>query len=302
MLSNVWFLVAAALLPAVILAIYIFKKDRVEKEPFGLLLKLLLFGVISVIPVLFVGELVTELINEMFSVNGALDEYGITDLSGNKYYLYHIAKWFIGVALIEEGSKLCFLVLGTRKNKNFDHLFDGVIYAVFVSLGFAGFENIFYVLDYGFGNAVMRGIVAVPGHAFYGVMMGCYYSFWHISELAGEMENTLKDYGVISKNIAGISSTKFKVLSLVVPTLAHGLYDFCCSVGDTWAIMLFYGFVIFMYVYCFKKIKAFSAADGTDYTYATILLAKKYPQLTNELKAFFGSDSDETRGVENELQ
>ena len=64
--------------------------------------------------------------------------------------------YFVVVAISEEGFKYVLLKKRTWKSREFNCEFDGVVYAVFVSLGFALWENIFYVLSYGFATAVAR--------------------------------------------------------------------------------------------------------------------------------------------------
>ena len=112
-------------------------------------------------------------------------------------YLYVAVDMFIGVALVEEGFKWLTLVFFTKKSKEFNCLFDGMIYAIFVSLGFAALENILYVLNNGWVNAATRAILSVPGHMFFAVMMGYYYSRWNIFAKAREGEEWLAANGYI---------------------------------------------------------------------------------------------------------
>ena len=73
---------------------------------------------------------------------------------------------------IEEGVKYRVLLRRTWNEPHFNHRFDGVVYGVFVSLGFAAVENVLYVLTSGFSTAVVRAIFSIPGHAMFGVVMG----------------------------------------------------------------------------------------------------------------------------------
>jgi RsiW-degrading membrane proteinase PrsW (M82 family) len=57
-------------------------------------------------------------------------------------------------------------------NKNFNEPFDGIVYAVIVSMGFATIENIIYVFQYGFATGILRLFTAVPAHAAFGILMG----------------------------------------------------------------------------------------------------------------------------------
>ena len=188
------------------------------------------------------------------------------------------------IALVEEGLKFIALFLATRNNKNFNSLFDGLIYAVFVSLGFAAFENVLYVVSYGWTNALVRAVTAVPGHMFFAVLMGYYYSMWHVCEQAKTMERALKKRGLVDKNSKEISGKHHLICSLLVPVLAHGLYDYCCTSETVWADIVFYALLIFLYVYCFKRIKEMSKGDMEDKRFAAVMVFKKYPHLLEALR------------------
>jgi len=266
-------LVIAALLPAILLCVYVYKKDRVEKEPPALLLKLLLFGVITCAPAGVIEEMIIGFIDSVFKV-----EEASYVLPKNTFYVYNALKYFIGVALVEEGLKYLFLLIGTKNHKDFDNFFDGLIYSVFVSLGFAALENVMYVTQYGFGNAVMRGILSVPGHMFFAVMMGYYYSLGSIVRRACDYEEALLKKGLVFRRNNRLSYKKYGYYCVIVPTLAHGLYDFCCTVGETWATLLLVAFVIFMYIHCFGRIKKMSKQDAPINSYAKALLIRLYPE------------------------
>ncbi|MBQ4556140.1 MAG: PrsW family intramembrane metalloprotease [Clostridia bacterium] len=270
-------LITAALLPALVLCIYIFKKDRVEKEPIGLLIKLLVFGAISCIPIAIVSSAVCDIIDQNFIPYGSLGADGSITLPDTLYYLYHLITNFVGVGLIEESGKFLFLYLITKNNKEFNSLFDGLIYAIFVSLGFAALENILYVLQNGFYVAIMRAVLSVPGHMFFAVMMGYYYSLWHIHKKAGMMEETLKRNGIVPVSTPSFTYGKYIFSCVLIPTLAHGFYDFSCSIDDSWSLLILLAFVVFMYVYCFGKIKKMSKKDAPTHNYAKVILLKKYP-------------------------
>jgi len=81
---------------------------------------------------------------------------------------------FILVAFIEEFSKFIFVRWVLYPNKNFNEPFDGIVYAVSVSLGFAGLENILYVMnsENGVVTGILRMFTAVPAHATFAVLMG----------------------------------------------------------------------------------------------------------------------------------
>ena len=262
------FLIPAALLPAIALCIYVYIKDRVEKEPLGLLVGLFFLGVIICFPAAKLEEWLLGLFESLFS---------------GRTLLLHAAKNFIGIALVEEGLKYFVLRMATRKNEDFNSLFDGMIYAVFVSLGFAAFENILYVTKYGFENAILRAMTAVPAHMFLGVIMGYYYSLWHMYDLARLREIKLQKQGKVARKIL-FSGVNYKQLAIVVPVLAHGFYDFCCTMDSTPATLVFVVFLGFLYVRCFGLVRWLSARDARDIPYTSHMLRKKYPELQSQEK------------------
>ena len=276
--TNQILLVCAALIPAIVLCVYIFIKDRVEKEPIGLLLLLLVLGVVSCFPAAEIEDLLIGLIDDIFVNFGTVTPGGVV-LGDFAYKLYIAVKYFIGVALVEEGFKFLFMFFVTRNNKNFNSLFDGIIYSVFVSLGFAAYENVLYVLEYGWTTAIMRALMSVPGHMFFAVIMGYYYSLWHMTCKARDIERDLKSKALISTVAPEFSGTHYMVMCLLMPTLAHGLYDYCCSVGTTFGTIFLYIFVLFLYIYCFAKIRNFSKNDTSDTAFANFMVLKKYPLL-----------------------
>ena len=144
-----------AVLPPLLIAFYIYKKDKFDKEPKELILKSFLFGCLSVIPIVILELIFNE---NIFS----------------NYFVY----MFCGVALVEEGMKYFFLKKYLFNKPEFDEPFDGIVYAVMVSLGFATIENLVYVFiyypDQQISIAIQRMISAIPLHASCGVIMGYY--------------------------------------------------------------------------------------------------------------------------------
>lgn len=283
-LNNI-FLTIAAIVPAAILCIYIYKKDRAEKEPAGLLLLLLGLGVLICYPAAVTEQLLSNILDSIFIPFCTQMSDGTFVIEDPILFrIYTALEYFLNVALVEEGYKLLVLVLATRKNKNFNSLFDGIIYSVFVSLGFAGFENILYVTNYGWANALVRAVMSVPAHMFFSIFMGYYYSMWHMKIKANKLEINLKQYGIIAPDAPEFSWKKDIALCLVVPVLAHGLYDYSCSVGSFYAEILFYGFLIFMYFFCFNRIKKMSSMDMDDNRFASAMVSMKHPEYLRLLR------------------
>lgn len=274
-------LTIAAVIPAIILVVYIYKKDSAEKEPPKLLAALLFSGVIIAIPVSWLEGIADSTIYNLF-LPLTYEQNGDLLLPSQLYYIYEWVDNTIGVALIEEGFKWLALYWITSKNKNFNSLFDGVIYATFVSLGFAGFENILYCLEYGWGTAIARMITAVPAHTFFGIIMGYYYTSWHMLAKARRQEIFYINSGMLHYNKELFSGKKMLVLSVIVPTLIHGYYDFCCSVEEFWATIFFYMLMSGLYIFCFARVRKLSVMDGMDHHIVNAMLWRKYPELREQ--------------------
>lgn len=115
-------LIAAAVIPAIVLLRFVYKEDRLDKESPGLLLSLVLFGIIATF-----AALVSEQIGE--AVLALIVPENTT--------AYNAILYFVVVALSEEGFKYLLLKKRTWWSSEFNCQFDGIVYAVFVSLGFA---------------------------------------------------------------------------------------------------------------------------------------------------------------------
>ena len=223
-----WILIAAAVIPAIFLLIRVYKADRLDKESPYLLFDLFKAGIFSALI-----ALVLERIGS-FLLGAAVKDQK----------LYDILLYFIVVALSEEGAKYFMMRRNSWKNREFNCQFDGVVYGVFVSLGFAAWENISYVLSYGFSAAVVRAVTAIPGHACFGVFMGIFYGI-------------AKKYANRGSQAAGI----FNVLALVIPVLLHGAYDYIASMEQLQNGWYFTGFIAVMFAVTFFLVGRASKKD-----------------------------------------
>ncbi len=223
-------LIAAAVIPAIALLAYVYRADRLEPEPPGLLWSLVWQGIIATALAVFTERLGMTLLDRWCPADSVL---------------YNVLLYFVVVAVSEEGFKYLLLRRRTWSSPAFNCQFDGVVYAVFVSLGFALWENIDYVVMYGFGTALLRAVTAVPGHACFGVFMGAFYG------LARRYEN----YGEPGR------SRLCRWLAVIVPALLHGSYDFIASTESGDGTWIFVGFVIALFAAAFLLIRRLSRRD-----------------------------------------
>ena len=224
-------LLAAAVLPAAFLLYRVYKMDTIEKEPWSILRKLLLWGALSGIPAALVESLLTGVVQNLLQ-EGTL--------------LYNFVFGFIVAALVEESFKFFFLYKFTFKNPAFNYRFDGVVYAVFVSMGFAILENVLYVFQGGLGVALSRALLALPLHAACGVYMGIAYGQQKVNSLYKSAS-----FGSVAR------------ACLPVPILIHGFYDSCAFSAENYPIFLlvFVVFVILVFILTLLQLKKASRED-----------------------------------------
>lgn len=187
-------LLLSALAPVAAVIVYIYVKDKYEKESKRYLtLAFVLGGVVSII--------ITTILYLFFDLFLPLpDDYSI---------LQQFVKAFFVVGFIEEFSKYLMVRGFLQPRTVFNEPYDGIIYAVMVSMGFAAVENIMYVLQGGIDVAFLRAFTAIPAHATFGIIMGYYMGK------------------------AKFSKNKFKwnLIGLFTAVLFHGAYDFFLFIG-----------------------------------------------------------------------
>lgn len=230
------FLLLAALVPAAFLMVQVYRLDRIEKEPAGLLLKLVLFGALS-------GVVAG-------AIEGALTRVLDVTLGGGMLRL--VLENFLAVALVEEACKRWVVLKFAWNHPAFDYRFDAVVYCVFSALGFAALENILYVAEYGFAVAVSRALLSVPGHCFFAVYMGIYLGQAKMAERAMQ-----RYYIELPDETPG----QYLRASLLVPALLHGFWDFSLSVGGGLMTVLFYLFVLAFFIDAYRKLRFAAGSD-----------------------------------------
>lgn len=215
----------SALAPVAVALWYIFKKDSAQPEPtkwlakafwYGVLSALLSFGFSTPLGVIFGLELDADVYPSIINA---------------------FADAFLLAAIPEELAKLIMLWLLLRKNPHFDEKFDGIVYAVCIGMGFAGIENVMYLIGgiedgTWIGMGISRALFSIPGHFLFAVLMGYYYSLYY--------------FGIYR-------STKAKAMILVAPILTHGLFDgilFSMQVDEGLAVIC-----LFLFLYFFNKLR-----------------------------------------------
>ena len=231
---SVYVYVAAAVGPAVLLMWFVYRHDKKDREPAYLLRKLLLGGLFAAV-IAIILETVGE--NLMYLLLGNLS------LSTSQAGLLNAVM----VGFAEEFAKFRYLKKYTWNDPNFNFRYDALLYAVFVSLGFAAVENILYVFMYGITIAVPRALLAIPAHLAFSVFMGVFYGRAKICGTHGD------DTG---RRINSAAAYLF-------PVALHSVYDGILMSNGS--MILFYVFVIAVDIAVFVRIRYESSHDVSIY-------------------------------------
>jgi RsiW-degrading membrane proteinase PrsW (M82 family) len=212
-------LLLLALAPVLVIAIYIYFRDKYEKEPVGQLLKTLGAGMLITFPISYIER-------SMVAIMPSLTQ------QGQAFY-----NAFMVAGLTEEFFKFIALYLLIWSNKNFNEKFDGIVYAVFISLGYAAIENVMYVSHHGAPAGYIRAFISVPAHAIFGITMGYYFG--------------------LARFYPG---KRFKLMAeaFFYPFLLHGIFDFILMLGNYLLLLVFIPYVIFLYINGLRRMKALS--------------------------------------------
>jgi len=213
-------LFALALAPVAVACVYMYIRDKYEKEPIWLLLTGLAFGAFITVPIIYTAVFTTFLLPANMGV------FGDAAFSA-----------FVSAAFVEEIYKFGVLFFLIWYNRNLNEPLDGIVYAVFISLGFAGVENALYVFSPELGGvetALLRAVFSVPGHALFGVMMGYYFA--------------LAKFEPRNKG-------RYLLAAFFFAWALHGAYNFILLSQMQWWLIVFIPFTLYMWRGGLKKIR-----------------------------------------------
>lgn len=197
-----------AVLPVILLMVFIYRQDKYQKEPIKSLAKAFIGGMLAIpLDILLVT-----------GIDAALEGTAITET------VFFSA--FMEAGIPEELCKFIIFMIFIWRDKNFDEYFDGIVYATFIGLGFACVENIEYVFSFGFQTGVVRALLSVPGHFLFGVVMGYFLS---MAKFHSEKRGV------------------YMVSGLLLAMLAHGLFDWLLMVASIMPVLGGIIYVIFLW-------------------------------------------------------
>ncbi|WP_243116409.1 PrsW family intramembrane metalloprotease [Fonticella tunisiensis] len=217
-------MIVVAIAPSLALILYIYQKDRYDREPPLLLFFLFIFGIFIALPVYYVEKFLASLYYNIF------------------YHAYIVAGF------TEESFKYAVVRRYAYSNKHYDEKLDGIIYCVFVSLGFATAENVLYVINGDINylyTGITRALFAVPAHMLFAITMGYYLSIAKFSK----------------RRVVSIGCS---VKSLLVPILLHGTYDYILFLRQYGVFPIFILFVVYLWRINLKRLNEYVRESRED--------------------------------------
>ena len=217
-------LLVLAIAPVATIILWIYLKDKYDKEPVITLSKFFILGILVSVLAIYVEELLIKL-NTFSKI-------------GDMIYIS-----FIVAGLTEEGLKALILIPNLLRERNFNEKLDGIIYSVFLSLGFATVENIIYILFEDptsvFQVSIIRAIISIPAHMMFAIIMGYYISKYKFNSSKSKPKTYL-------------------IMSIIVPILLHGIFDFILMIPYRWSIIVFVAYIVFLWKISLDKVDEYT--------------------------------------------
>jgi RsiW-degrading membrane proteinase PrsW (M82 family) len=216
------YLILLAILPGVLLSLFIIIQDRFDREPIKLLLKIFIIGMFATIP-----TMVVEMLGQNFNI-----------FSGIMGQLFEA---IVVVGFAEEYFKRLVVLRFAYHNPAFNEKLDGIVYCGIAALGFATLENIFYIITYSASSPniwMTRGLLSVPVHMLLGITMGYYLS------LAKFCPDPMKCRSYYNK-------------SLYIPALLHGAFDFILMTTLPLLSLAVIPFLVYLWITSIIKLRRY---------------------------------------------
>ncbi len=285
-----------SLIPSIGICIFVYVRDKKEKEPLWLLGSLFAVSVAAYVPLYYLGD---KLINGIFF---RIFESDFKSIAGGGYawtdtksmYLHNGLCALIGIALIEELARWLILYFFTNKSRHFNCTFDGVVYSVVVAMGAALARHIRIAFDSGWDQFLLRFVKSFPWYLLFGIVMGVFYTMWHTRRHADKTEDKLISEGKLKDD-----KVRYPVFSLIfsilVPVLLHAVYSFVFDLKRVEASgfglnvdtsnnlnFIFYIIAAVMMVICVLIIIAISKRDRTEREAIEEIIEEEHGDLPDE--------------------
>lgn len=220
-------LLIISLAPTLALLMWIYIKDKYDREPIKVLIRLFFIGTLISVPAIAIEDILLR-------------------VNINNSYLNLIYTSFIVAATTEEVLKAMVLISYTLKSRYYTEKLDGIVYSICITLGFATIENIIYIFNGNYLNVfqigLARAVISIPAHVLFAINMGYYLSMYKF-------------------NLDELKSRRlFLVKLILIPIILHGLFDILAMIKTTWASIVFIVYLVYLW-----KISLDKLDEYTDY-------------------------------------
>lgn len=205
-------LLSVAFAPGLALFSFFYLRNQLATEPRKTLIQTFIYGAILTFPMLFLQYV----------------------LRSEELFKYPFVQDILLTSILEEFFKWLIILLVIYHHIEFNDPYDGVLYGVVISLGFATVENVMYLMSYGVDTGLLRAILPVSSHGLFGVVMGYYFGKAKFNE-----SNNKKVY---------------IVLALTIPILLHIVYNAIFISENHW-IYVMIPFMLFLWWFSLRKAK-----------------------------------------------
>lgn len=213
------------LIPSAFFIYYLYHRKSVKKMPAYFLAVSFFSGIVCVIPIILTENLFHKFLDSLLFPHS---------------FLYLFLYNFIVIALTEEFWKVLAVYIIIQKQPFFQCHFNGVICGVFAALGFASFENLLYIFNFGFTAAVLRTFTAIPSHMIFGLLCGYF----------------LCEAKIIHENTGNFFlKRRYLFYAVIIPSIAHGIYDFSLSLKSDFFACVFLVYILTVEIFAFKHIR-----------------------------------------------
>ena len=208
-----FFIITAAIAPALALLSFFYLRNEMFTEPRRTLVQAFVYGAVITFPVLF--------FQYVLHAEGVLKHSFFSDV--------------LFTSAVEEFFKWLILFVAILRHVEFDDPYDGILYGVAVSLGFATVENIIFLLSFGINEAFIRAMLPVSSHALFGVVMGYYFGKGKFST-----NNREKEY---------------LFLAYLAAFILHFSYNTILTIKDNF-LYIMVPFMLFLWWFALRKVKS----------------------------------------------
>ncbi len=205
-----------------------YRWDRYHPEPKSLVIRTFFLGMAAILPVTIIESLLLLpiIIPNIQNISSNPLNW-LNELStGQMAYTAFIIAGFT-----EELFKFLVVRLTVYRSPYFDDATDGLVYSSAAALGFATFENIGYMLQFGWDVILTRGPISTLAHLLFSSLWG---------------------YPLALHKLGKKYSTLWVWLGLIAAMAAHGLFNFVLFKASWYqwlAVPLFIGMLIVLNVF-----------------------------------------------------